>query len=240
MRWEREYERWRDMGHTWGPGVDDVQEYSEAELAELQKEQEAFQKLLASYRVAPRQEYLQAGKELTASLPARRDRIYGTVSYNWRQKYNDARLSLCRQAAESLGYSFGLFDRSATQERHFSVATDYYGWLPNRSGNIHSFAAFGITNMEDCLQLAADFAAIGAHVTTYFDKHFHYCCNDTGMLRYELEHWCSREGRPLPTKDSCLVKPALESQVTTAQASAVRTGDTHTKKVPLPEQSHDL
>lgn len=240
MGWEREYERWRDMGHTWGPGIDDVREYTEEELARQQKEWTAYQEKVASHRVAPRPEYLQVGKKLEEKLPPRKDRISGTVSYDWRSRHNDAQLELCRQAAESLGYSFCLFDRSLKHELCFSVTIDYYGWLPDRSGNIHRYAASGIQNIEDCLQLVADFTAIGKSVTTYFDKHFHYSCKDTGELYLELERWCSREGITLPATTKPAAHHSLDSQVTAAKAAASVPNDARRQNsIPIAEQEPD-
>jgi len=240
MGWEREYERWRDMGHTWGPGIDDVREYTEEELALQQKEWTAYQEKLASHRVPPRLEYLQAGKNLEENLPPRKDRINGTVSYDWRSKHNDAQLALCRQAAESLGYSFGLFDRSTKHDQRFSVTMDYYGWLPDRGGNIHRYAATSILTIEDCLQLVADFSAIGKSVTTYFDKHFHYSCNDTGELHLELEGWCRREGITLPTAAKQTTSHSLDSQVASAKAAASVPNNVRRQKCsPSPEQEPD-
>lgn len=241
MGWEREYEHWRDMGHTWGPGIDDVREYSEEELALQQKAWTAYQKKLAAHRVAPREEYLQSGKELEENLPPRKDRIYGTVSYDWRSRYNDAQLALCRQAAESLGYSFDLFDQSTNLDLRFAVTIDYYGWLSDRSGNIHRYAATGIQNIEDCLQLAADFSAIGKSVTTYFDKHFHYSCRDTGELYLELERLCSREGITLPTKVKQAAPHSLDAQVAAAKDTASISNSTRRQKgSPFAEQEPNL
>ena len=106
-------------------------------------------------------------------------------------------------------------------ERLFAVTVEHYGWLPDRGGNLHRYAASGIRNLEDCLQLTADFAAIGMQVTTFFDKSFHYTCNDTGELRNELEHWCVSYGITLPQKAECShTKPSLEKQILSASAPA--------------------
>lgn len=227
MAWECEYERWRDMGHTWGPGVDDLIEFTAEELAEQQKSQEAFQNKLASYRVAPRQEFLLAGKELEASLPPRKDRICGTVTYDWRKQYNDEALVLCRRAAETLGISFDLMSHTSKQDNTFTVTVDYYGWLAGRSGNVHRYAASGIQTLEDCLQIASDFAAIGKSVTTYFGKAFHYSCNDTGELWNELASWAQRNGRSLPRRQP--EKLSFDVQVTTAQNTALQSN--HLQKI---------
>lgn len=220
MGWEKEYEHWRDMGHTWGPGIDDVQNYSEEELAEMQQRQDVFQQKLSEYRVSPREKYLRAGKALKDSLPSHHDIIYGNAPFDWREKYSDERMKLCQEATESLGYRFGFMDHSLRSDGLFVVAADYYGWLPNRGGNIHRFAATGIGNLEDCLQLVADFVAIGQAVTTYFGKDFHYSCKDTGELRYELESWCKMFGIALPHKEEMQTKSSFESQVHSAKTVA--------------------
>ena len=220
MGWEREYEHWRDMGHTWGPGVDDTEAYTEEELAEIEKRHQAYLQKLESYRIPAREAFLQAGQALKRTLPDHKSIIYGTAPYRWREQYSDARLALCKNAAESLGYQLNLSDEAMKGEGLFAVTVEYYGWLPDRGGNLHRYAASGIRNLEDCLQLTADFAAIGMQVTTFFDKSFHYTCNDTGELRYELEHWCTSYGITLPQKAECSpAKPSFEKQILSAAAA---------------------
>lgn len=68
----------------------------------------------------------------------------------------------------------------------FSVSIEYYGWLPDRGGNIHKFFVSGIEDIEDCLQLVADFDAIGQRSTTWYGERFHFCTRDSGELRMEL------------------------------------------------------
>lgn len=221
MGWEREYEHWRDMGHTWGPGVDDVEEYTEEELAEIERSHQAYLQKLESYRVPAREEYLNAGKALKHALPDHKSIIHGTAPFHWREQYSNARLALCKEAAESLGYRFDLADNAMKGERLFAVTVNHYGWLPDRGGNLHRYAAFGIRDLEDCLQLTADFAAIGMQVTTFFDKSFHYTCNDTGELRNELEHWCASRGITLPNRaEPGLYKPSFKNQLLSASSAA--------------------
>ncbi len=221
MGWEKEYEHWRDMGHTWGPGVDDTYEFSEEELAEREARQQAFQEKLESYRVPARREYILAGKELEKITPDSKDIIYGRASFHWREKLSDAEITLCKKAAESLGYQLVPMDSSVKQAQSFAVIVKRYGWLPDRGGNIHPYAVSGIKNLEDCLQLVADFSAIGQNVTTYYDKDFHYSCNDTGELRYMLERRCEYLGLELPkTQKQPQSNPSLASQVQDASVKA--------------------
>lgn len=58
--------------------------------------------------------------------------------------------------------------------------------MPNRGGNIHKFFVSGIKNIEDCLQLVADFGAIGQRSTTWYGERFHFYTRDSGELRMEL------------------------------------------------------
>lgn len=218
MGWKQDYERWRDMGHTWGPGIDDVIPYTEEELRDIQQREEAHQRKLEAYRVPPREKYLRAGQQLKSQLPDRKSRIHGTVGYDWRTQYNDQKLALCRDAALSLGYSFGLLSDIGKTEHGFTVTVDYYGWLPDRGGNIHRYAATGIYSLSDCLQLVSDFASSGAAVTTYYDKSFHYSCNDTGEVRIVLEHFADTQGITLPAQSREERKPSLTQQVLSASA----------------------
>lgn len=200
MGWQREYEYWRDMGHTWGPGIDDKNELSEEEQAEEEKRYEAYLKKKEEYTVAPRNEFLEAGKEIQKTLPSHHDIIFGNAPLKWREDYSSQAMELCKKAAESLGYTFALAEGCIKKENHFAIGVDSYGWLPDRGGNIHKFIAYDITNLEDCLQLVADFAAIGREATTYFDNGFHYTTKNTGDLRIELERWSKSWNILLPLK----------------------------------------
>ena len=198
MRWEREYEHFRDMGHTWGPGIDDQAEYTEAERLEDQRSFEAYQKKLGEYRVAPRAVYLDAGKALKATLPDHKSIIYGTAPLYWREDYSEAQMDLCRQATESLGYRFLPRHETRWLPNKFAIQVQQYGFLPDVGGNIHHFRAVDVSNLQDCLQLTADFVAIGQHPTVFFDQAFHISCDDTGRLRMELENWSRSNNIPLP------------------------------------------
>ena len=72
------------------------------------------------------------------------------------------------------------------------------------------YAASGIRDLEDHLQLVADFRAIGMHCTSYY-KDRHISLDDTGELRMEMEKW----GLELGSR-----KPSLSSQIQTASGIA--------------------
>lgn len=189
MGWEKEYEHLRDKGRTWGPGVDDVEEPSAEEIARRQAQMDAYRQKLKAYSVEPRKEFADAGKALSAEpVPSSVD---GGALLAWQRKYNDAALALCKSAAKSLGYSLELgwskdLREQTKKKEMFSVSVEYYGWLPDRGGNIHKFFVCGIKDIEDCLQLVADFGALGQRSTTWYGEHFHYCTRNTGELRNEL------------------------------------------------------
>lgn len=200
--WEKEYERWRDMGHTWGPGVDDPLEYTEEERREEDRRFNAYQQKLESYRVTPRPDYLAAGLALKASLPDHKSITYGTAPFHWREDYSKAQIVLCREAAQTLGYSLCPRQGAFRTSGQFALQIEQYGFLPDRGGNIHPYIVSGITNLEDCLQLTADFIATGQHPTIFFDHSFLISCDDTGQLRMELENWSRSNHIPLPQKPS--------------------------------------
>lgn len=189
MGWEKEYEHLRDRGRTWGPGIDDAIEPSEEEIARHQAQMNAYRQKLKAYSVEPRKEFADAGETLRAE-PAPSSTDAGAL-IAWQRKYNDAALALCKSAAKSLGYSlepgWPKDIRAETKRKEtFAVSIEYYGLLPGRGGNIHKFFVSGIEDVEDCLQLVADFGAAGQRSTTWYGENFHYSTRDTGELRNEL------------------------------------------------------
>ena len=189
MGWEKEYEHWRDRGRTWGPGVDDVEEPSAEVVARRKASREAYLQKLKTYSVEQRKEFAEAGKALKEE--AAPSSVDTGALLAWQRKYNDATLALCKSAAESLGYSLELgwpqnFREQTKNSETFSVSIEYHGWLPDRGGNIHKFFVCGIENVEDCLQLVADFGAVGQWSTTWYGENFHYSTRNTGELRNEL------------------------------------------------------
>ncbi len=58
--------------------------------------------------------------------------------------------------------------------------------MDNRGGNLHKFFVCGIKCLNDCLQLVADFSAIGLTPATWYGKDFHCTLRHTGELYYEL------------------------------------------------------
>lgn len=189
MSWEKDYEHWRDRGRTWGPGIDDAEEPTEEEIARHQARMDAYRQKLRAYSVKPRKEFAEAGEALRAE-PAPSS-VDGGALLAWQRKYNDAALALCKSAAKSLGYSLELgwpkdLREQTKRKDTFSVSIEYHGWLPDRGGNIHKFFVCGIKDVEDCLQLVADFGASGQRSTTWYGEHFHYYTRDTGELRNEL------------------------------------------------------
>lgn len=186
--WEKEYEHLRDRGRTWGPGIDDAVEPTEEEIARHKAQMDAYRQKLRAYSVEPRKEFVDAGETLRAEpVPSSAD----IALLAWQRKHNDAVLALCKSAAESLGYSLERGwvrnHKDANKERDlFSVSIEYCGWIPGEYGNLHQFFVCGIEDVEDCLQLVADFGAIGAYSTTWYGENFHYSTKNTGELRNEL------------------------------------------------------
>ena len=207
MNWKKEAEHLRDYGHTWGPGheKEDQLEWTEEELRAEEEAAERYRRQKEAGRVAPREKYAQAGEALKKTLPSHHDIICGQAPLNWREDYSDQKLALCKDAAGSLGYSFGL--RDGTEDRaSLMVGVMGYGNVPGRGGNLHYYAASGIRDLEDHLQLVADFRAIGMHCTSYY-KDRHISLDDTGELRMEMEKW----GLDFGSR-----KPSLSSQIQTA------------------------
>ena len=187
--WEKEYERLRDRGKTWGPGVDDVVEPTKEEISRHQAQMDAYRQKLKEYSVEPRKEFADAGKALRADpAPSSAD---ASALLAWQRKHNDTTLALCKSAAESLGYALERGwvrdHKDANKERDlFSVSIEYCGWIPGEYGNLHKFFVCGIEDVEVCLQLVADFGAIGTYSTTWYGENFHYSTRDSGELRNEL------------------------------------------------------
>lgn len=215
MNWEKEYEHLRDRGKTWGPGVDDVEEPSEEEIARQDALMVAYREKLKAYSVEPRKEFVEAGKELKASIP-------GQYDY-WREDYHKKKISLCQDACKSLGYSMELGwvrnHLDANLERNtFSISVEYYGWLPDRGGNIHKFFVCGIDDVEDCLQLVADFSAIGATPTTWYGENFHYTSGNTGEVRNELIRRYGIGEIDVSSSGQCLQHESIDSVIADAEA----------------------
>lgn len=189
MSWEKEYEHLRDRGKTWGPGIDDVEEPTEEAIARRQARRDAYRQKLREYSVEPRKEFADAGKALKEE--AAPSSVDAGALLAWQRKYNDKALALCKSAAASLGYSLEIGwpkDRreQTKREETFSVSIEYHGWLPDRGGNIHKFFVCGIKDIEDCLQLVADFGAVGQWSTIWYGENFHFSTRNTGELRMEL------------------------------------------------------
>lgn len=189
MSWEKEYEHWRDRGKTWGPGVDDVEEPSAEMIARRKASRDAYLQKLKAYSVEPRKEFAVAGKALKEE--AAPSSVDAGALLAWQRKYNDATLALCKSAAKSLGYSLELgwpqnLREQTKNSEAFSLSIEYHGWLPGKGGNIHKFFVCGIKDVEDCLQLVADFGAVGQWSTTWYGEDFHYSTRNTGELRNEL------------------------------------------------------
>lgn len=210
MNWEKEYEHLRDMGHTWGPGIDDAVPYTEEELEKQRAQYAAYQQLLRDYSVPARQEFVMAGKELEDYLASQTDHTTGWIGYNLQETHSKKQIELCRKAAESLGYTLDLHGKCREVGKTFSITADYYGYLPGEYGNIHQYVVSGVKSLEDCLQLVADFAAVGIRPTTFYGEHFNYSTTHTGELRMELM-------RRYP---SDFAKPSLDARIQSASQLA--------------------
>lgn len=182
MGWLRDAEHFRDYGHTWGPGIDDYEEPTEEEQLTSNAQYGAYQKELAVLRVAARETYEKTGKELGVWASEQ-----ATSSVGWREQLSRKKMEACKRAAEKSGCSFGLRDGNEDKDQ-FLVSVEFYGYLPGRGGNIHHFAASGIADPEQCLQLVADFSAIGCRTTTFYQNHY-ISEDDTARLRKEMERW---------------------------------------------------
>ncbi len=148
---------------------------------------DAYRQKLRAYSVEPRKEFADAGEALKKE--AAPSSVDAGALLAWQRKQNDEALALCKSAAKSLGYSLELGWPEDFREKTkdaFSVSIEYHGWLPGRGGNIHKFFVCGIEDVEDCLQLVADFGAIGHRSTTWYGERFHFYTRDTGELRMEL------------------------------------------------------
>lgn len=182
MNWEKDAEHMRDYGHTWGPGIDDYVEPTEEEQLASSASFEAYKKELAVLRVNARETYAEIGKKLKVWIDE-----YSKEAGDWREEYSKKKMEACRNATEELGYCFGLRDGKEDKDKFF-ISVEYYGFLPGRGENIHHFAASGIDNPEKCLQLVADFKAIGCRTTTFYQDYF-CSIDDTARLRKEMEGW---------------------------------------------------
>lgn len=182
MGWLRDAEHFRDYGHTWGPGIDDYEEPTEEEQLTSDAQYGAYQKELAVLRVAARETYEKTGKELGVWASEQ-----ATSSVGWREQLSRKKIEACKRAAEELGCSFGLRDGNEDKDP-FLVSVKFYGYLPGRGGNVHHFAASGIEDPEQCLQLVADFSAIGCRTTTFYQNHY-ISEDNTARLRKEMERW---------------------------------------------------
>lgn len=197
MSWEREAEHMRDYGHTRGPGIDDYVEPTQEEWLELHAKEGAYEKELDVLCVPARGKYVKAGEELKAGLPSSHDITFGNAPVHWREDLSTAEIELCKEASEELGYEFGEFERYPKELKdEFCVMVKRYGFLPGKGGNVHTYAATGIKDPMKCLQLVADFKAIGCNSTTYWwgkkDRSGVGCFiseSDTGRLYKEMERW---------------------------------------------------
>lgn len=182
MGWEKEYEHWRDYGHTWGPGIDDRREPTEEEIAANEAWWKEYEAKKDRLRVAPREKYVQAIKELDAM---------DTSSYQDLKKYRTLKLELCKQAAEELGYSLVSFNHSNRDKDSFTIKIEHHD-----DGRIYSYGVTGIKNINDCLQLTADLNLFSGWPNIWY-KDYLYSTADTGELRIEMERW----GFPLDGPD---------------------------------------
>ena len=198
MGWLREAEHMRDYGHTWGPGIDDYVEPTEKERLENEARYGVYEKELCVLRVSAREKYVKAGEALKAGLPSSHDITFGTAPYHWREDYSTAKMELCKQAAKELGYEFCEFHRYPKELKdEFFIKVERYGFLPGKDGNIHHYVAKGIEDPMKCLQLVANFEAIGCSTTTYWlgkkrsslDVFCSISQGDTGRLYKEMERW---------------------------------------------------
>lgn len=214
LNWKQAAEHLRDRGHTWGPGIDDApSDYTEDEMKRGQAEAAAYKQKLQEYSVPPRKEFVEAGQELKSSIPSSEDISFGRAPVDWREEHSDKEIKLCKAACESLGYILELgYGKSKDS---FAVSVDYHGWLPGRGGNIHKFFVSGIKSIEDCLQLVADFSAIGARPTTWYKDNFHYSTRNTGELRMELI-------RRFGLQEFENKVPSLDAQIQSAAARAAK------------------
>ena len=170
------------MGNTLGPGIDDVSEPTEEERKISAMKREAYENELASIRVDAREPYKEIGKELKTWFRESEEHLFAK-----QQKLSKKEIEACKLATKDLGYSFKLFNGNKDTDT-FSISVEYHGYLSGKGGNIHHFAATGIEEPEKCLQLVADFSAIGCRTTTFYQNH--YCSiNDTARLHKEMESW---------------------------------------------------
>lgn len=190
MAQQREYDYWRNKGYTMNPNIN-KSEISNKDIVEENKRYENYLQNINENVVIPRKEYSDAGKPFSGE----------DSSYDFYEVNNYRVLELCSEAAESLGYSFVLADRPIRKDKMFAVGVDYYGHIEGRSGNIHKYVVYDVPNFEDCLQLVADFGAIGNESTIYFDKGFYYSTKNAGELRMELEKWSKDWNVALPSKE---------------------------------------
>ena len=211
MGWEKEYEHWRDYGHTWGPGIDDIDDHSEPTPEELKKIKE-YEDLKKSLTVKPRDEVRIVAKNLEKLVPK-----IGELSLNWRETYSNEKLYQAKKIAQSLGYELKLQDWSARDENKFMVKIEYYGYIPDKGGNLYNFTVANINSIQDCLQLVADFSELGYWPTTWYkDNHITLC--NTGELRLEMKNW----GFPLEEhKKSSIDERILAASIRTVKTPSV-------------------
>lgn len=201
MGWEKEYEHWRDYGHTWGPGIDDRREPTEEEIEANNAWWREYEAKKDRIRVAPREEYVLAKKKLDEMSPSSEDIIRGKAPYGYERKCSEQFINYCRQAVESMGYELVKGYPYGTRDRDkFSVSVECSGFEPGDHGRIIKYSVNNIPTKEDCLQLFADFTALGDWPTVY---HKDYIINlpDSAELRLEMERWGYPIDEPSPAKE---------------------------------------
>ena len=211
MNWIKEVEHMRDYGHTWGPGIDDREEATKEEI--LQNKawwQETYEKK-KKIRVQPREQIKRAAESLKASLPDSHAFSSGAAPGNWREQYAKQKLELARIAANDAGYELILRNQEDWDKNKFMISIEYYGYLPDRNGNIHHYAVNNILEKETCLQLFADFAEIGYWPTVFY-KDAHIKLHDSADLRLEMVTW----GFPLKEDRNTLDEKIQSAKARTA------------------------
>ena len=189
MGWIKEAEQMRDYGHTWGPGIDDVQEPTEEERAENEARWNSYTEKLNKVRVLPREEFRLAGALLKKDLPSGHDVIFGNAPYKWREKYSEDRIKLCKEAAKSLDMVLELRPKRTEEvKNNFFITVECVSFLPDSYGQLISFGVVNVESYKKCLQLVADFAAIGFESTVHY-KDFHISSRDSAQIYLEMERW---------------------------------------------------
>lgn len=211
MGWEKEYEHMRDYGHTWGPGLEDDSESSEAKVSETAARRQAYEEKRANLRVKPSDAAVQAGKDLDEMLSGFSgfSTNGGADSYNLLQMHSQEQLNYAKKIARDLGYDLLCCSLKDRDRDGFTVSVEFHGHVPGEGGGIHRFSVVDIDNIKDCLQLVEDFSKLGYWSTTWH-KDYHITLKDSGDLRIEMERW----GFPLDNGPQ-----SIDEQISNAKAN---------------------